>query len=81
MTNQTKTDTDASNCRTWLAIMQLAIGVLLVTAAAFAYSLMHHPAILIPSLMGAALLYQGARAFLVCRHRPVLSDHHQQTAG
>ena len=81
MTIQTKIDNDTGSCRSWLAVLQLVIGVLLVTASAFAYTLMPHPVLLVPSLMGAALLYQGARSFLVCRHRPVLSDHHHSTAG
>lgn len=82
MTNQTNTINDTtSSCWTWLAVLQLAIGLLLATASAFAYSLMPHPAILIPSMMGAALLYQGAKAFMVCRHRLVSNDHHHTTSG
>ena len=74
-------DNATGNCSTWMAILQLMLGVLLVTAAAIAYSLMQHPAMLIPSMMGAALLFQGARAFLVCRNRPLMSDHHHPSAG
>ena len=74
-------DNLASNCSTWMAILQLMLGVLLVTAAAFVYAQMQHPAVLIPSMMGAALLFQGARAFLVCRNRPLMSDHHHPSAG
>jgi len=80
--DKTTVNNDASsNCWTWLAILQLALGLLLVTAAAFVYSQMQHPAVLIPSMMGAALLFQGARAFLVCRNRPLMSDHHHPSAG
>jgi len=87
MTQNIKVDNTAANndasgsCWTWLAILQLALGVLLVTAAAFAYSLMQHPAMLIPCLMGAALLFQGTRAFMVCRNRPLFREQHHPSAG
>lgn len=70
-----------SNCWTWLAILQVGLGLLLVTASAFVYTLMHHPAVLIVSMMGAALLFQGTRAFLVCRHRPLFNEQNHPSAG
>jgi len=79
--NTTANNNAPSHCWTWLAILQLALGLLLVTAAAFAYSLMQHPAMLIPCLMGVAVLFQGARAFLMCRNRPLLHDHHHPSTG
>ena len=66
----------ASICSIAMGILQIAVGVLLVTASAFGYSLLHHPAVMIPALMGAALLFHGAKVFLVCRERPVFHDHH-----
>ena len=86
MTNYINSDKAAADndsrgsCWSWLAILQLVPGVLLVTASAYVYTLMHHPAVLIASMMGAALLFQGARAFLVCRHRPLFNDHHHPSA-
>lgn len=86
MTNQIKTkaaanDVAPGHCGTWLSIFQLVLGSLLVTAAASVYSLMQHPAVLIPGFMGAALLFMGARALLVCRNRPLFGKHHHPSAG
>jgi hypothetical protein len=87
MTNNIKHDKATANneahrnCRTWTATLQLAPGVLLVTATAYVYTLMQHPAVLIASMMGAALLFQGARAFQVCRQRPLFGEHHHPSAG
>ena len=87
MTKPIKTDNTAANketpghCWTWLAMLQIVVGVLLVTAAAFGYSLLQHPAVTIPAIMGAALLFTGAKAFLVCRDRSLFSDHHHQTTA
>jgi hypothetical protein len=64
------------NCSTWLGILQIAVGVLLVTASAFGYALMQHPALMIPTMMGATLLFYGAKALLVCRNRQMFGDHH-----
>jgi len=71
----------SSHCGSLMATLQLATGLLLVTATAFAYSLMQHPAMMIPCLMGAALLFQGTKALLVCRNRTVLRDHHHPSTG
>jgi hypothetical protein len=87
MTKPIKADSTVANtdarrhCWTWLAMLQIALGVLLVTAAAFGYSLMHHPALMIPAIMGAALLFIGAKAFLVCHDRPLFSDHQHPSNG
>lgn len=64
------------NCSAWLGILQIAVGLLLITASAFGYSLMHHPALLIPAIMGAALLFHSTSAFMVCRHSSAFPDHH-----
>jgi len=64
------------NCWTWLSILQIAVGVLLVTASAFGYALIQHPALMIPAMMGAVLLFHGAKALLVCRNRQMFGDHH-----
>ena len=69
------------NCPTWLGILQIALGVLLVTASAFGYSLMQHPALMIPAMMGAALLFYGAKSLLVCRNRSLFRDHLQPGDG
>ena len=82
MTNHRETGNTVSsndtlrNCSTLLGIFQIAIGVLLVTASAFGYSLLHHPAVMIPALMGASLLFHGAKVFLVCREHSGFRDHH-----
>ncbi|HUT41729.1 MAG TPA: hypothetical protein VM011_10340 [Gammaproteobacteria bacterium] len=87
MTKHINTDNTAANkdvpgsCWTWQAMLQIAVGVLLVTAAAFGYSLLHHPAVMIPTMMGAALLFVGVKAFLVCRDRPQLREHHHSSNG
>ena len=69
------------NCWTLLGIFQIVIGVLLVTASAFGYSLMNHPAMMIPVMMGAVLLFQGVNALLVCRERPLFRGQHNQPIG
>ena len=86
MTDHINTDTGtnedtSSNCRTWLGVLQIALGLLLVAAAAFAYSLMNHLAVTLPALMGAVLLFFGTKAVLVCRNRTVFGDHPHQPAA
>lgn len=71
----------SSDCWAWLAMYQITIGVLLVSASAFGYSLMQHPALMIPAMMGAGLLFFGARAFMGCRERPLLRRHHHSGNG
>jgi len=81
-TENTAAGNDSSgNCWTLLALLQITIGILLVTASAFGYPLTHHLALLIPAMMGAALLFHGAKAFLVCRDRPLFRDHHHPNNG
>jgi len=80
-TENTVSNNDAGNCSTGLGILQIALGVLLVTASAFGYSLMQHAALMIPAMMGAALLFYGAKALLVCRDRSLFRDHHQPSDG
>lgn len=70
-----------ANCMIWMGILQIAMGALLVVGSVFVYSLMHHVAVTIPAIMGAALIVQGAKAFMVCRHRPLFSDHHHPSSG
>ena len=82
MTKHTETGNAVYNddahrdCSKALGIFQIAVGILLITASAFGYTLMHHAAILIPAIMGAAVLYNGAKVFLVCRQSSAFSDHH-----
>jgi hypothetical protein len=78
----TLNSTDAQDkCLFWLSILQITIGVLLVTTSVFVYSLMHHHALTIPAMMGTALIVHSAKAFLVCRDRPLFGDHHQPNNG
>jgi len=80
--NNTASNRDApGNCLTWLATLQFTVGVLLVTASAFGYSLLHHPAVMIPAIMGAGLLFHGSKALLVCRDRPQFHEHHHSSNG
>lgn len=75
--NNTAANKEASgNCWTWLAMLQVAVGILLVTASAFGYSLLHHPVLAVPAIMGAGLLFHGSKAFLVCRDRLQFHGHH-----
>jgi hypothetical protein len=50
-----------------------------MTASASVYSLLHNPALLIPALMGAALLFPGVNAFLVCRDHSTFRGHRRTT--
>jgi hypothetical protein len=82
MTKHIETGNTVSNegttggCSTLPGIFQIAVGVLLITASAFGYSLMQHPAALLPAIMGAALLFHGARGFVICRHNTEFHNHH-----
>jgi hypothetical protein len=67
-------------CSNLPGFFQIAVGVLLMVASAFGYSLFQHAAVLLPSLMGAALLYHGAKALLVCRKHSAFQNQHP-TAG
>ena len=69
------------NCSAFMGIFQIALGVLLVTASAFSYSLTHHSALLIPAVMGATLLFYGAKAALVCRDRPLIGNRQHPSNG
>jgi len=81
-TNNPAVNRDASgNCLTWLAMLQIAVGVLLVTASAFGYSLLHHSAVVIPAMMGAGLLFYGSKALLVCRDNLQFHEHHHSSNG
>jgi len=80
-TENTVSNSGAGNCSTWLGMLQIVLGVLLVTASVFSYSLMQHPALMIPTMMGATLLFYGAKALLVCRDRSLFRDHHQPSDG
>ena len=60
--NSVSSNDTLENCSALPGIFQIAVGVLLATASAFVYGLMHHPALLIPAIMGTALLFSGARA-------------------
>ena len=68
---------DFQKNRSWF----LALGILLITASAFGYSLMQHAALLIPAIMGAALLFYGLKAVQVCRSRSVSDNHQHQRNG
>ena len=75
-TNHVSENDAARSCSIGLGILQIIVGVLLVTASAYGYTLLHHPAALIPALAGAVLLFHGARAFQVCREQSEFHDHH-----
>lgn len=77
-TNHDENESRSGNCWIGLGISQIVLGVLLVTASAYGYSLLQHSATIIPALMGAALLFNGAKAYLVCRTSPRFHDHHHQ---
>jgi hypothetical protein len=78
----TGSNNDATrNCSASMGVSQLALGILLITASAFGYSLTHHSALLIPAMMGATLLFYGAKAALVCRYRPQIGDRQHPSNG
>jgi hypothetical protein len=80
-TGTTIASTDSHGlCSNLPGFFQIAVGVLLMVASAFGYSLFQHAAVLLPSLMGAALLYHGAKALLVCRKHSAFQNQHP-TAG
>jgi len=79
-TGNTVSRNEASgNCSTVRGILQIAVGILLLTASASVYSLIPYPALLIPALMGAALLFPGVNAFLVCRDHSTFRSQHRMT--
>ena len=65
----------------FMGFLQVALGILLITASAFGYSLMQHAALLIPAIMGAAPLFYGLKAVQVCRSRSVSDNHQHQRNG
>ena len=69
------------DCSGFMGILQIALGVLLITASTFGYSLMQHTAMMIPALMGAALLFYGIKTVQVCRSRPVVDNHQHPSNG
>ncbi|MFZ0469162.1 MAG: hypothetical protein WAL92_09595 [Thiogranum sp.] len=71
----------AGDCSGFMGVLQVALGILLVTASAFGYSLMQHAALLIPAIMGAVLLFYGLKAVQVCRSRSVSDNHQHQRNG
>lgn len=71
----------AADCSGFIGFVQVALGILLITASAFGYSLMDHAALLIPGLMGAALLFHGLKAVQVCRSGSVSGDQHQHSGA
>jgi len=79
--NTVNTNDATRNCSAYMGIFQLALGALLITASAFGYSLMHHAALLIPALMGATLLFYGAKAALVCKYRPQIGNRQHPSNG
>lgn len=74
-TSASRSDTER-NCWTWLNTLQIVLGLLLLLASAFGYPLFKHPVVLVPAVMGAFLLFFGAKAAFVCRGRLMLHDHH-----
>lgn len=54
------------DCEKWLNFLQLGVGVLLVTGAAVGYAVLHSLIVTVPALMGALLLFEGAKALLSC---------------
>lgn len=79
-TNNSIANSDApSNCWAWLAIIQIALGILLVTSSVYGYALLHHSAVMIPAVMGSFLLFGGIKAFTVCRNSRKNRRHIIQT--
>ena len=74
--NTVSSNDTTGNCSTVPGIIQLALGILLITASAFGYTLMYHPALLIPAVMGSVLLFPGVQAVLVCRGHSAYPHHH-----
>ena len=69
----------AAACRTWLDVLQAAVGIVLIAASALVYSVIPQTVMLIPAIMGGALLFHSVRPFLVCRHRRVIDGHQHPT--
>lgn len=65
---------------TAMNLLQIVIGLLLVTASAAVVSTMPHTALVIPALMGGLLLFQGGRPYLVGR-KPRTVDEHERPTG
>jgi len=81
-TSSIVSNTDAAgDCSGSMGFLQVALGILLITAWAFGYSLMQHAALLIPAIMGATLLFYGLKAVQVCRSRSVSDDHQRQRSS
>lgn len=72
---------DSDQCRSGFNLLQIITGVLLVTASAYGYSLMHHLAVTIPAIMGASLIFYGAKTALICREGPLFRDNRHSTSG
>jgi hypothetical protein len=58
----TKSETADSSCII-LGVFQALVGVLLVIASIYGFSVLQSYVVLIPALMGSALLVNGVRAF------------------
>lgn len=69
------------SCSGFMGALQIALGVLLITASAFGYSLMSHAAMTIPAMMGAGLLFYGIKTVQVCRSRSTIDDHQHPNSG
>ncbi len=77
-TNHNANEARSDTCSVGLGMIQIALGLLLVIASAYGYPLLQHAATTIPALLGAVLIYNGAKAFLVCRAIPLFRDHLHQ---
>lgn len=64
------------NCWNWMNTLQVSVGLLLLVATAYGSSLINHPILMLPGIMGASLAIYGAKTLIVCRGRLSLHHHH-----
>lgn len=70
-----------ASCKSAFSLMQIVVGALLIVASAYGFSLLHHMAVTIPALMGAALFFHGARNFISCRVGSLFRNQQQHTGS
>jgi hypothetical protein len=61
------------------SLMQIVIGVSLVIASSYGFTLLQHMAATIPALMGTALIFFGAKTLLVGFTGSLFRNQRQQT--
>jgi uncharacterized protein (DUF983 family) len=79
---QSITNNRTSNrCLSGLALLQVVLGILLVVASAYGYSLFQHLAVTLPAMMGATLIFSVAKSALICRDNPLFRGNHRSATG